>query len=227
MDGFFYTAGGIFCVRLGIAVLCGGLIGFERTMRAKDAGIRTYTIIAAASALLMFISKYGFCDLNVPLEVGGADNGMVAHQMVNGIGFLCAGVIVKSGGDGQRGLTSACYIWCVCAIGMACGSGMVGEAVFTALFMLAVQQVIRRFNLGENAYHYQMLEITYLPNPVIMDMLERKRKVYGIYIRHSEFTRNEDGTVTLRLEVRMRREIEFKRALKFLDQNDMVLSITS
>lgn len=227
MEGFFETAGGIFCLRLAVAVLCGGLVGLERTLHAKDAGIRTCAILAAASALLVFISKYGFCDLAVGLEVGGADNSMIAHQMVNGIGFLCAGVVFKSKGSGISGLTSACYIWGVCAIGMACGCGMPGAAIFTTLFLLGFMQVVRRFNLGENAYHYQILEITYLPNPVIMDMLERKRKRYGIHICQSEFIRNEDGTVTLRMQVRMKKEIRFERALKFLDQNDMVHSITS
>ncbi|MBQ7090232.1 MAG: MgtC/SapB family protein [Clostridia bacterium] len=227
LEGFFDTAGGIFCMRVGIAVLCGGLVGLERTLRAKDAGIRTYTILAAASALLMFLSKYGFCDLAAGLEVGGTDNSMIAHQMVNGIGFLCAGVIFKSKGDALHGLTTACYIWGVCAIGMACGCGMVGEAVFTTLLLLGLMQILRRFNLGENAYHYQTLEITYLPNPVIMDMLERKRKRYGIHICQSEFIRNDNGTVTLRMQVRMKKEIQFERALRFLDQNEMVHAINS
>jgi len=227
LEGFFDIAGGIFCVRLAIAVMCGGLVGIDRSLRAKDAGIRTYSILAAASALLMFISKYGFCDLNAPLEVGGADNSMIAHQMVNGIGFLCAGVIFKSKGDALHGLTSACYIWGVCAIGMACGCGLVVEAAFTTVFLLMVQRFLYRFNLGENAYHYQTLEITYLPNPVTVDMLNRKRKRYGIHIRQSEFIRNDDGTITLRMQVRMKKEIPFKNALKFLDKNDMVRSITS
>ena len=227
LDGFFETAVGIFCIRLAMAVLCGALIGLERTLRAKDAGIRTHTIIAATSALLMFVSKYGFCDLNVPLEVGGADNSMIAHQMVNGIGFLCAGVVYKNKGGALRGLTSAAYIWCVSAIGMACGCGMVGEAVFTTVFMIGVQQFVYHFNLGENSYHYQVLEITYMPHPATMDVLEEKQKHYGIHIRHSEFIRNENGSVTLRMEVRMKKEIQFERALKFLDQNEMVHSITS
>ena len=227
MEGFFETAGGLLCVRLVISVLCGGLIGLERTLHAKNAGIRTYSIIAAAAALLMFISKYGFCDLAEAPESGGTDNSMIAHQMVNGIGFLCAGIVYKRKGNGLRGLTCACYIWGVCAIGMACGCGLLGEAVFTTLFLLAVQLVLRRFNLGENAYLYQTLEVTYLPDTAIVDKLEEKRKRYGIHVCQSEFIRNDDGTVTPRLQVRMRREIEFERALRFLDQNEMVQSISS
>ncbi len=227
MGAFFETAGGIFLVRLLVALACGATIGVERTRRDKDAGIRTHAIIAVASALLMIISKYGFCDLTVGLEVGGTDNSMVAHQMVNGISFLCAGVICFSKGDAITGLTSACYIWCGSAIGMACGCGMMAEAAFTTIFLISVQNFVHWMKIGESAYHYQTVEITYLPTPDVTELLKHKQKRYGIYIRHTEILRNDDGTMTLRLRVRMKKSISFDHAFRLMDQNNLIKTISS
>ena len=73
-------------IRIIIASFCGCLIGYERTNRNKEAGIRTHAIISLGSALIMIVSKYGFED------IGGADGARIAAQIVSGIGFLGAGI---------------------------------------------------------------------------------------------------------------------------------------
>ena len=98
-------------LRLFISVLLGVLIGFERTNRYKEAGIRTHAIVALGSCLLMILSKYGFPD------VAQADHSRIAAQVVTGIGFLGAGMILVRKNT-VSGLTTAAGIWTTSAVGM-------------------------------------------------------------------------------------------------------------
>jgi putative Mg2+ transporter-C (MgtC) family protein len=98
------------------------LIGLERTIQGKSAGLRTQTIVGTASALLMLVSKYGFNDV---LAAGTItlDPSRVAAQVVSGIGFLGAGIIITRRGA-VHGLTTAAAVWESAAIGLATGAGM-------------------------------------------------------------------------------------------------------
>jgi putative Mg2+ transporter-C (MgtC) family protein len=98
------------------------LIGLERTIQGKSAGLRTQTIVGTASALLMLVSKYGFNDV---LSAGAIvlDPSRVAAQVVSGIGFLGAGIIITRRGA-VHGLTTAAAVWESAAIGLATGAGM-------------------------------------------------------------------------------------------------------
>ena len=103
------------CLRLLLACLFGSAIGFERSKRFKEAGIRTHIIVCCGAALFMIVSKYGFADLTMgdgsPFSgTRGADPARVAAQVVSGISFLCAGVIFKNGGT-FKGLTTAACLW--------------------------------------------------------------------------------------------------------------------
>ncbi len=109
-------------VELASAFVLTALIGLEREIRQKSAGLRTYTLVGVAAALFLLISKYGFNDVLSPGRVM-LDPSRVAAQIVTGIGFLGAGVIfVRS--DVVKGLTTAATIWLATAIGMACGAGL-------------------------------------------------------------------------------------------------------
>lgn len=116
-------------------VLC-GLIGFEREMRRKDAGIRTHILVGLGSCLFTMVSIEG-----VPAVVGASvtwDASRIAAQVVTGIGFLGAGVIFFNH-DTVRGLTTACAVWIAAAVGMACGAGMFPLALLiTGLYFVVV-----------------------------------------------------------------------------------------
>ena len=102
---------------------CGSVIGLERSRRLKGAGIRTHSVVAAASCLLMIISKYGFTDLVVSgMEFAGtkgADPSRIAAQIVSGVSFLGVGIIYRDVRYATKGLTTAAGIWAVAAIGMS------------------------------------------------------------------------------------------------------------
>lgn len=90
-----------FFFRILIAGICGGLIGYERNNRLKEAGIRTHLIVALAAALIMVVSKYGFSDVTT-LKGVALDPSRIAAQIVTGVGFLGAGMIFVRNPDHQR-----------------------------------------------------------------------------------------------------------------------------
>jgi putative Mg2+ transporter-C (MgtC) family protein len=98
------------------------LIGLERTVQGKSAGLRTQTIVGTSSALVLMISKYGFADA-VASGTVVLDPSRVAAQIVSGIGFLGAGIIITRRGA-VHGLTTAAAVWESAAIGMAAGAGL-------------------------------------------------------------------------------------------------------
>ena len=113
------------------------LIGFEREIQGKSAGLRTQTIVGTAAALILLISKYGFFDVLSPGTVV-LDPSRVAAQIVTGIGFLGAGIIITRRGA-VHGLTTAASVWESAAIGMAAGAGLLLLAcTVTAMHFLIV-----------------------------------------------------------------------------------------
>lgn len=135
---------------LGLAFLLSALIGLEREIRRKSAGLRTYTIVGTSAALFLLISKYGFDDVLVPGHIV-LDPSRVAAQVVTGIGFIGAGVIFVQG-TYVKGLTTAATVWLVTAIGMACGAGLLFLASVTAglyfIIALCFPWLLRRVNRG-------------------------------------------------------------------------------
>jgi putative Mg2+ transporter-C (MgtC) family protein len=124
-------------VELFIAFGLTALIGLERELQGKSAGIRTQTIVGTAAALILLVSKYGFADVLRP-DLVVVDPSRVAAQIVSGIGFLGAGIIIFRRGS-VHGLTTAAAIWESAAIGMAAGAGLILLAcVVTAMHFLVV-----------------------------------------------------------------------------------------
>src|SRR5437016_10689411 len=116
--------------RLALALGLSSVIGIEREIRQKSAGLRTYALVGVGSALFMLVSQYGFADVigkHVTL-----DPSRVAAQIVSGIGFIGGGIIFVRR-DTVRGLTTAAGVWVAAAVGMACGGNLPIVAVATTL----------------------------------------------------------------------------------------------
>ena len=124
--------------RLLLAGVMGGLIGLERELRAKEAGFRTHFIVALGSALFMIISQFAFS--------GRFDAARVAAQVVSGIGFIGAGVIIFQK-NVVRGVTTAAGLWVAAAIGLACGAGMFDVAGAAALMTVLCLELLHFFHL--------------------------------------------------------------------------------
>lgn len=124
-----------FIYRLGTALLLGGAIGFERQWRQKSAGLRTNTLVSLGAAAYILLSV-------IINGLNGGDSGRIAAQIVTGIGFLGAGVIMKDGFNIQ-GLNTAATIWCSAAVGSLAGFGLFYQALFVTIAIVATHIVMR------------------------------------------------------------------------------------
>ena len=184
---------GTMLVRLLLATLLTGLIGFEREATGKSAGLRTHAMVGFGAALFTLVSIAGFSE---------GDPGRVAAQIVTGIGFLGAGAIWRSE-DRVRGLTTAAGLWAAAAIGMGIGAGLIALGTVGALVTLAVLLGLRRVDQAvarRTAIAPQQLG-------VIVDHVDRIKQVIKMVERvdHSvdeiSFESNPDGTGILVIAV--------------------------
>ena len=129
--------------RLLLALILGGLIGSERELRHKGAGFRTHILVCMGSALIMLTSLYVF---DIYKDIANLDPSRIAAGVITGIGFLCAGTILRYGGS-VIGLTTAASLWIASAIGLALGCGFYSGAIFSSLLVFIVLFFLR--NLDE------------------------------------------------------------------------------
>ena len=160
-------------VELFVAFGLTALIGLEREIQGKSAGLRTQTIVGTAAALILLVSKYGFGDV-LQADLVVVDPSRVAAQIVSGIGFLGAGIIIFRRGS-VHGLTTAAAVWESAAIGMAAGAGLLLLActvtVMHFLIVLGFMPVARR--LAARLSGSVRLHVTYEDGRgVLRDILE-------------------------------------------------------
>ena len=125
------------CVRLLVAVVLGGMLGYERESNGNSAGFRTHMLVALGAALFVL----------VPLEAGitPGELSRVIQGVITGIGFLGAGAIIKLSKEREiKGLTTAASVWLTAAIGVAAGMGRESTAILSTLFALFILAVLRR-----------------------------------------------------------------------------------
>ncbi|MBP7793008.1 MAG: MgtC/SapB family protein [Candidatus Goldbacteria bacterium] len=118
--------------KVGLIILLSGVIGLDREMRHKPAGIKTHMLVGMGSTIFMLVSIYIYLKYK-----GTTDPGRIAAQVVTGIGFLGAGTIIQSGGS-VVGLTTAASLWAVAGIGLAVGCGMYGLSIIVTAAILFV-----------------------------------------------------------------------------------------
>ncbi|NML47365.1 MgtC/SapB family protein [Ramlibacter sp. G-1-2-2] len=127
-------------LRLAVAVVLGGCIGFQRERHGHEAGTRTHMLVCAGSALFVLLPQQ--------LQMSDDAVSRVLQGLLAGIGFLCAGAILKRPQEEHvRGLTTSAGIWMTAAIGTAAGLGREGTAVVSALlllFVLALEKPLKR-----------------------------------------------------------------------------------
>lgn len=126
-------------VRLVLATVCGGLIGFERELKHRPAGFRTHILICLGSAVTVMTNLYLYLVLHLFTDVS-----RLGAQVIAGIGFIGAGTIIVTKRQRVKGLTTAAGLWTSAIIGLACGAGYVECAVFaTAMVLLAELLLIK------------------------------------------------------------------------------------
>ncbi len=126
-------------MRLTLALVLGGAIGFERQIHRRDAGLRTHILVSLGSCLIMLTSLYVFAIYKTQAAV---DPSRIAAGVITGIGFLGAGTIIQER-EGVKGLTTAASLWVVAAVGLAVGCGFLTAALVTTLLALCALIVLR------------------------------------------------------------------------------------
>ena len=184
--------------RLVAAGLMGGFIGLERELRSKEAGVRTHFIVALGSALFMIISQFAF-------EGRQHDAARVAAQVVSGIGFIGAGVIIFQK-NAVRGVTTAAGLWVAAAIGLACGDGMYSVAIAATLLTVLVLEMMHFVNLHLSE---RSVDLTLSPDkpydiPELPERLKRENikvdtyAIQGGKVRLTIRVRQKDYLLTIR-----------------------------
>lgn len=134
-------------VRIGMAALMGAMLGLEREVTAKPAGLRTHMLVSMGSALFMVGSILLALEFN-PVTPAGVDPTRIASTIVTGVGFLGAGMILRSG-DRVLGLTTAAGIWVAAAIGMLIGAGYfvvgIGAVILSLITLIGLRIIEQRF----------------------------------------------------------------------------------
>ncbi len=126
-------------MRLLLTLVLSGLVGLERQVHRRDAGLRTHILVALGSTLIMLTSLYVF---DIYKDKVALDPVRIAAGVVTGIGFLGAGTIIREP-DGVKGLTTAASLWVVSGIGLAVGCGFNKVAIYTTILVLIVLHFLR------------------------------------------------------------------------------------
>ncbi|MED0965826.1 MgtC/SapB family protein [Bacillus paramycoides] len=131
-----------FIIRIGVAGLLGAMIGIEREIRSKEAGLKTHFLVAVGSALIMVVSKYAFSDIMFEDHMS-LDPSRIAARVVSGVGFLGAGTIIIQK-QAVKGLTTAAGLWATAGIGLAIGAGMYVVGIGATILVLIGLEIVSR-----------------------------------------------------------------------------------
>ena len=126
-------------IRTVVAILCGGLIGYERNRMGADAGMRTHSLVAVGSMLAMMTGVFAVTHYS-------GDVSRIGAQVISGIGFLGAGTIMVRRDNHVSGLTTAAGLWASACIGLAIGTGFYEGAIVGTVVVYLIERELRRFS---------------------------------------------------------------------------------
>ncbi len=159
---YFQIADADILIRIIFSIILGSVIGFERELTNKSAGLRTQILVCLGACIFTILSIYGFSKAVTLYPLG--DPSRVAAQIITGIGFIGAGTVLRQGLT-VTGLTTASTLWIVAAIGMACGCGKISIAVVSTILAVAILVLIRIFEIKimpHNAKHLRKIRISFI-----------------------------------------------------------------
>ncbi len=218
-----------FFARILVACVCGAAIGFERSKRYKEAGIRTHIIVCCATALMMIVSKYGFADMSDKTGLflfgtHGTDPARIAAQVISGVSFLGAGIIFRNG-TSVRGLTTAAGIWATSGIGLAIGAGLYVIGIFTTVVVAALQVIMHKYALSADSMTIGSIHCSVQKSDVFRAALVKYTTEQKMQIVASRIAFNDDGSATYDLTLRMGNNITINDLLTFLETNEGIREI--
>jgi len=186
--------------RLLLALLLGGLIGYERESENRPAGFRTHILVCIGSALVMVTSEFMYRDLTMERPI---DLSRMGAQVISGIGFLGAGTIIREGFN-VKGLTTAASLWAVSCVGLAAGIGFVEGAVIATILiyitLIVLKKIEKQFNVKKQ---YKNIFIEAEASAEIVFKLTDIFSRYQVLIKNIEYINSEtDNKIILKFNVR-------------------------
>lgn len=205
------------------AALCGLIVGYERENHLKTAGIRTHTIVALASAVMMIISKYGFDDILSRTHVG-LDPSRIAAGIVTAIGFLGAGVIFRRN-ISVSGLTTAAGIWATLGIGMAFGAGMYALGIMTTICIIIIQFLLHRRFRWLKSPTIQQITLVMDDTENIKSVLTNCFSIKDLKIMTMKASRMDETTLKIKLNVAFPDDYTYQEVIDLLKDNPQIKSV--
>ncbi|NLZ72174.1 MAG: MgtC/SapB family protein [Clostridiaceae bacterium] len=184
--------------RVILAMLSGGLIGFERGLKNRSAGFRTNILVCLGSTIVMCTSQY------IHQYLGGIDLTRMGAQVISGIGFLGAGTIIVKKDRTVKGLTTAAGLWAVACIGLAIGIGFYSGAIIGTLSIFLTNTVLRlvdekfidRGNVVD--YYVEFTDATHIPEFVLF-VTEKNLKIINLSVIEGR-TAEQKAAITISLD---------------------------
>ncbi len=212
-----------FLLRLFLAGICGAIIGYERTNRLKEAGIRTHLIVAMGSALFMIVSKYGFGDVT-SIHGVALDPSRVAAQIVTGVGFLGAGMIFVRN-QSISGLTTAAGIWATAGIGMAIGAGLYFVGILGAALIFILHMVLHKHFLWLRAPTTERLTLQIAEDGDGLELVHKALRSKGVHIVNFKARHTGEETILVEFCVKMPYGYNLVDLLELLKNNPQIRSM--
>ncbi|PEN91827.1 methyltransferase [Bacillus cereus] len=184
-----------FIIRIGVAGLLGAMIGIEREIRSKEAGLKTHFLVAVGSALIMVVSKYAFSDI-VFEEHMSLDPSRIAAQVVSGVGFLGAGTIIIQK-QVVKGLTTAAGLWATAGIGLAIGAGMYVVGIGATILVLIGLEIVSRIFKVQFLFPQNITVQMFVNKHEAVQQILETLQVKGIPILSYEVEASQQGTETV------------------------------
>ncbi|HOM02221.1 MAG TPA: MgtC/SapB family protein [Acetivibrio sp.] len=201
----------IVIVRLLLACVLGGVIGYERESTNRPAGFRTHILVCVGSALVMITSQYIFNNYKGFTNI---DPARLGAQVISGIGFLGAGTIIREGAN-VRGLTTAASLWAVSCVGIAVGIGFYGGAVISTVIIYITLILLKRTE--KHITRKSRLNVFYIQTEDLPGQIGTIGCVFGKYdttIRNIEFINDDkEKDVLIKFVVRIPNDVSKEKIM--------------
>ncbi len=205
------------CISILISAMLGFIIGLERKRRGKEAGIRTHTILCLGSCMFTVISL----NLSATLDF---DPARIAAQIISGIGFLGAGMIIFKRNE-IHGLTTAAGIWATAGVGMACGAGLYVIAIVATILIMIAQWLLHTDLKIFAKEKYYVVKIVFLQTDKDVEN-KRIKEFFGVdRFNHLVIDRKDNGDIVYKATLKTAKEYSSSQLDDFLKENKYILTI--
>ncbi len=198
-------------IRLLVACVLGGIIGFEREHVHRPAGLRTHILVCVGSALVMITSEFIYYRYSSHVNT---DPARLGAQVISGIGFLGAGTIIKEGVS-VKGLTTAASLWAVSCVGIAVGIGFYSGAIFSTIIIFLILVVIKKTQDRVSSQKSTRIFIHTQIKRGEVDELSRIIDEMGVKVKKTDFVTSEtDGEMVLRFTLDISNRISMAQLME-------------